>query len=393
LGEGVTATATAKGRQTGAGAGAVRVVLTGGGTGGHIYPALAIAAELGAGVVVGYLGTERGLEARVVPEAGIAFYAVPASGVLGKAPAAMARGALGAVAGLGRALSLVRRLRPDVVVGTGGYVTGPVGMAAALAGVPLFILEENARPGVTNRMLARFARHIAVPWAEAAVGFPPSVRTKVVVTGNPVRREVIEADRGEARRRFGLAPDATVLLVVGGSQGAEAINEAVLALVRDREAWPPGAALIWATGPRYHSAVLSRLGEPPPWARIVPYLDDMPQAYAAADLVVARAGAMTVAELTARGVAAVLVPSPNVTGDHQTANARVLAARGAAVMLGERALAGLGSTVRALIADRERLARMASASRALGRPDAAATLASLVLRDAARGRVAPGTRA
>ncbi len=367
----------------------VRVVLTGGGTGGHVYPALAIAAELRGALAVGYLGTARGLEARVVPDGGIPFFAVPATGVLGKSPAAMARGVAAAFSGLARASALLRQLRPDVVVGTGGYVTGPVGLAAALLGIPLFVLEENARPGITNRMLARFARHVAVPWAEAAAGFPPSVRTKVVVTGNPVRREVVTADRQGARAAFDLDPEAPVLLVVGGSLGAEAINEAVLALVRRAGAWPGGAQLLWATGPAYHEGIVRRLGEAPAWARILPYLHDMPQAYAAADVVVARAGAMTVAEITARGVPAVLVPSPNVTGDHQTANARVLAERGAAVLVPESRLADLGDRVRTLLEDAGRREAMAAASRALGRPDAAATLAALVVRDGARQRVGP----
>ncbi len=364
----------------------MRVVLTGGGTGGHVYPALAIAAELRGAEAVGYLGTAGGLEARVVPAEGIAFFAVPATGVLGKSPAAMAHGVVAATAGFARAGRILGRLRPDVVVGTGGYVTGPVGLAAALRGISLFVLEENARPGVTNRMLARFARHIAVPWAEAAAGFPPSVRSKVLVTGNPVRREVVAADRTAARQAFDLPAEAAVLLVVGGSQGAAAINEAVLRLVRPGGGWPEGAHLVWATGPRYHDAILARLGETPAWARILPYLHDMPQAYAAADLVVARAGAMTVAELTARGVPAILVPSPNVTGDHQTANARVLAERGAAVLLAEERLSEIGPRVSDLLTAPERLRAMAQASRALGRPDAAATLAALVVRDGAHPR-------
>lgn len=362
----------------------VRVVLTGGGTGGHVYPALAIAAELGPGAVVGYLGTARGLEARLVPEAGLPFYPVPATGALGKGAGALPGAALRALRGWAHALRLIRRLRPDVVVGTGGYVTGPVGLAAVTAGIPLFILEENARPGLTNRMLARFARHVAVPWAEAAAGFPPRVRTKVVVTGNPVRREVVEADRAAARAALGLDPQAPVVVVVGGSQGAQAINEQVLALVRERELWPAPAQLVWATGPRYHASLLARLGEVPAWAHVVPYIDDMPAAYAAADVVVARAGAMTVAEITARGVPAVLVPSPNVTADHQTANARVLADRGAALLLPEGALPALGPTLRELLADPGRRAEMARASRSLGRPDAAAVLAALVVRDAGR---------
>lgn len=368
------------------GARAPRVVLTGGGTGGHIYPALAIAAELAPGSVVGYLGTARGLESRVVPAAGIPFFAVPARGVLGKSPSAMVRGVLAAASGLGRAWRILGRLRPDVVVGTGGYVTGPVGLAAAMRGIPLCILEENAHPGITNRLLARVARHIAVPWAEAAAGFPPSARNKVVVTGNPVRREVVTAQRGASRAMFSLGAASTVLLVVGGSQGAQALNEAVLSLVQGSGMWPAGAELVWVTGPRYHAGVLARLGDKaPPWCHVIDYLQDMPSAYAAADVVVARAGAMTVAEITARGVPAVLVPSPNVTGDHQTANARVLAERGAGVLLPEGSLDGLGAVVRDLLSDGARRQAMAQACRALGRPDAAATVAALVVRDAGRG--------
>lgn len=357
----------------------LRVVLTGGGTGGHVYPALAVAEGLDDASVVGYIGAKRGLETRIVPESGIELYTLEASGVIGKRPDAALRGGLEAVRAIRMARRLLRERRAEVVLGTGGYVTGPVGVAAKLEGIPLIVLEENAIPGVTNRLLGRLATVVAVPWEDARQAFPKSVRGRIVVTGNPVRGRVLTASRAEGRRAFNLPENAHVVLVFGGSQGAQALNRVGRALTESGRL-PADTYVVWACGVRYFDELFREMGGAPGGRlRLLPYLDDMPAALAAADLAVTRAGAMTLAELTARGLPSVLIPSPNVTHDHQTANARVLARRGAARVVAETSLSQTPAVVGALLNSPDALSEMARAAVALGRPGAAAHLRDVTL--------------
>ena len=363
-----------------------RILLTGGGTGGHIYPALAVVEVLGLEAVAGYVGSPRGLEARVVPDAGLELVTLETSGVMGKSVSGKLRGAARAARAVGRARQILRDRRPDAVLGTGGYVTGPVGVAAWLEGIPLIILEENAIPGVTNRLLGHVAHRVAVPWEEAREGFPASVRPRVVVTGNPVRTRVLAVSREEARRELGLPARSRTVLLFGGSQGAAELNR-VGRMLAQSGSLPEDTFLVWASGVRYFEEVSRALGDrASSRVRLVPYLDDMPAALAVADLAVTRAGAVTLAELTARGVPSILIPSPNVTSDHQTANARVLARRGAARLVTEDSLRQVRPIVRDLLDRPETLKEMAQAAEALGRPDAARKLADLVLKAAEMGR-------
>ncbi|HEY8489265.1 MAG TPA: undecaprenyldiphospho-muramoylpentapeptide beta-N-acetylglucosaminyltransferase, partial [Thermaerobacter sp.] len=298
----------------------MRVLLTGGGTGGHIYPALAIAVELKRrvpGCEMLYVGTREGLESRIVPRAGLAFATISARGLMRKGPRELVAGILALSRGLIQADRIVARFRPDVVVGTGGYVAAPVALAAVRRRVPVVIQEQNAVPGATNRLLARWAQAVCVPFAEAARFFPEGAR--VVVTGNPVRPEIVAARREEARARLGLDGTEPVVLVTGGSRGAERVNRAALELAVAVAGWARGV-LLWASGERYHGEMAAGLArrlaevgcDPGPRVRLFPYIDDMPTAYAAADLYIGRAGATTLAEITARGLPAVLVPSPHV---------------------------------------------------------------------------------
>lgn len=369
-----------------------RVLLTGGGTGGHIYPALAVAEVLGREAICGYIGSPGGLEARIVPDAGLELIPLEASGVIGKRPDAAMRGALRAGRAILGARRILRERRPDVILGTGGYVTGPVGVAARLERIPMVILEENAIPGVTNRLLGRMAAAVAVPWEDARATFPGGVRPKVRVTGNPVRARVLTVSRVEGRKAFDLPESGRVVLIFGGSQGAAALNR-VGDMLAGRGMIPDDTYLVWACGVRYFTEVSEQLGSAAgDRVRLVPYLDDMPSALAAADVAVTRAGAMTVAELTARGLPSVLIPSPNVTHDHQTANARVLVRHGAAVMVAEDALSHVRSVVRDLLEDGGMLAEMGRSARELGRPDAARKLSEVVL-EAARRKDSRGTTA
>ena len=321
---------------------ALRVLVTGGGTGGHIYPAVAIARELqrrGAGALL-FVGARGGMEERLVPEAGFELVTLPTSGLVRKRPHEAALALLRLAAATAGALSVLRRFRPDVVVGTGGYAAGPVGLAARVLGVPLVLQEQNAVPGVTNRWLARFAACVAVPYAEARARFPAG--TRLMLAGNPVRSEVAAVGAGavsrtEARRRLGLPDRVRVVLMMAGSRGS-AVFARLFAEMLPHLGW---GHLFFVSGRDHHAAAEAALRRVPGApVTLVPYLSAMPDGWAAVDLVVCRAGAMTLAELAAVGRPAVLIPSPHVTHHHQEANAQVFAQAGAAEVLGEKGLDG-----------------------------------------------------
>lgn len=365
----------------------MRVVLTGGGTAGHISPALAIAEALqarpGDSIDIHYIGMGGGLEQKLVPRAGLPFHAVHAGGLLKPGLWSKVVGGLRAARGLWQSYITLGRLAPDVVVGTGGYVSGPVGLAAAWRSIPLVLLEPDVWPGLTNRMLARRAHTVMVPYAEAVKHLPEGTRVKV--TGTPVRPSLVGADRTEARRRLGLDPEWTVLLAFGGSLGAPAINR-LMTLVWPTLAAEPTWAVIWATGPRHFASVAPSLTPPPDdhRLRVVDYWHEMDWAFAAADVLVGRAGANTCAEAQARGVPALLVPSPYVTGDHQRKNAEYLAGHGAALVVLEDRIEteGLASLV-GLLRDADVRRRMGLAARAMFRPDAMTRILDTILAAAA----------
>src|SRR5690606_25001436 len=383
----------------------LRVLIAAGGTGGHIYPGITIAETLKArrpDTEILFVGTQRGLEADIVPRAGFAFAAIPAHYLRRRLSLDVLRTGWTALRGVVEAARIVRRFRPHVAVGTGGYVSGPAMAAALLMRVPVVLQEQNAYPGLTNRLLGRFAACVALghPEAKAYLGGG----TGVVVTGNPIRRDVLTATREAGLSKFGLDPDRKTLLVFGGSQGGRSINQALLVaapLLMDRL----GIQILHQTGKAGFAAVVEeaerrmRAAAPgTPVVRldpehvvlgrwpVVPYIDDMPAPYAAADLVVSRAGAITLAEITARGLPAILVPYPFAAEGHQDANARALAQAGAASVVQDKDLDGDGlvAQVSALMENPGRLARMSMASRALARPEAAEHIADLIER-AARG--------
>jgi UDP-N-acetylglucosamine--N-acetylmuramyl-(pentapeptide) pyrophosphoryl-undecaprenol N-acetylglucosamine transferase len=346
----------------------MRIVIAGGGTGGHLYPGLALAHEfmrLRPGSSVLFVGTERGLEARVVPREGFELATIRVRGIVG-------RGVWRAVAtlvrlpvALAQAWAVLRRFRPDLVVGVGGYAAGPTIVAARLTRRAVVLLEQNVLPGLTTRLLAPLADVVVAAFEDSRA----ACRGQVEVLGNPVRRAVVAAGRTAL-------PDAPALLVFGGSQGAVAINRAVTGAL-GRLAAIRGLSIVHQTGPTDHATTQRAYAAAGVTAKVEPYLDDMGAAYASAALVVSRAGATTVAELTACGRPAVLIPYPHAAHGHQERNARALEAAGAAQVILERDLSGerLGEVVAELLGDRPRLARMAEASRALGRPDAGEEIA------------------
>ncbi len=371
----------------------VRVLLTGGGTGGHVYPGLAVAEQLrrlAPDAEIGFVGTRRGIEATLVPRAGWPLATVPASGFRGLGMVARLRFLLNFAAGGLASLGLLLRRRPDVVLGTGGYVSAPVIAAARLLGIRCAVQEQNAIPGSVNRLVGRWARRAYLGFAGAARWFPAG---RCVATGNPVRAAMAAA-AGQAPSAGGTQGAGRHVLVFGGSGGAATLNRAV---AQAAAAWDARVDLtvLAQTGPREFAAVRDAVAAVAPAGRVtvVPYIDDMAAQLARADLVVCRAGAMTLAELHCLGRPAVLVPFPHATDDHQTRNARDCEQAGAAVVVPDAECDGprLDALVTGLLADPSRLAAMAAAASALGRPQAAAVIAAdlLALAGHPAGRAQP----
>jgi len=344
---------------------ALSVLVMAGGTGGHVFPALAVARQLESeGARVVWLGTPDSFESRLIPDTGIQFHEVPVRGLRGKgwlgwvqAPFALTRALL-------LALRALRELSPDLVLGMGGYATGPGGVAARLLGKPLVIHEQNAVPGLTNRLLARIATRVLEAFP---CSFPASRRARH--TGNPVREEVVELPAPEQRLTGRSGP--LRLLVLGGSQGARVLNEVVPAAIAGladpaivEVRHQTGEAYLEDTRERYHRAGIA--------AEPVAFIEDVAGAYGWADLVVCRAGALTISELAVAGVASVLVPFPYAVDDHQTRNGLYLANAQAAVLIDQSDLNAtrLGSLLAEFHGARERLLRMAVAARRLGIPTA-----------------------
>jgi len=351
------------------------VLIMAGGTGGHVFPALAVARELGERQrEVIWLGTRRGIEARLVPAAGIRIEWIEIEGLRGRGIGRWLTAPLRLARAVAQALAVLRRTRPGVVLGCGGFASGPGGLAAWLTRTPLVIHEQNAIAGMTNRWLARFA-------SATAEAFPGSLggRRPALVTGNPVRREI--ESLAPPVERFAGRSGPLQLFVFGGSQGAAALNRLVpRALARLPAADRP--AVLHQTGARDHEATVALYRELGLEADVRAFVDDMAGTYAAADLAIGRAGALTVSELAAAGLGALLVPFPAAVDDHQTKNAEVLARAGAAVVQAESGLTeerlaqGLGELLQG---GRARLLAMAEAARACAHPGAAARLAELCL--------------
>jgi UDP-N-acetylglucosamine--N-acetylmuramyl-(pentapeptide) pyrophosphoryl-undecaprenol N-acetylglucosamine transferase len=349
------------------------VLIAAGGTAGHVVPALAIADALRArGAHVEFAGGERA-EAELVPAAGYPFHPLAVAGLDRRNPLKAARAVGLAAAAVGRARRLVRDVGADVVLGGGGYVAGPVGLAAVTRRVPLVLTEADSHLGIANRMLARFARRVFL-------AFPIEGRSGEAyeVVGRPIPAGTAGADRAAARERFGIGPDERCLLVFGGSLGARSLNEAAVEAF-GREA---PFAVLHASGRRDHDELRRRLDElgAPAHYRLHPYIEPFADAYAAADFAAARSGG-SVFEIAAAGLPSILVPYPHATADHQSGNARWLADGGAAVLVPDRELDAerLRAEATALAADPERLERMAAAARSLARPDAADRVAEAIL--------------
>ena len=351
------------------------VVIMAGGTGGHIFPALAVANVLqGRGHAVTWIGTRQGLEAKLVPEAGIPIEWIEVGGVRGKGIATLLKSPFVLARAMIQALRILRRLQPVAALGMGGFASGPGGIAARLSGCPLVLHEQNAVPGLTNRVLS----HVAARVMEGFPGsFPASRRAEYV--GNPVRTAI--SSLPSPAERFADRNGAPRLLVLGGSQGARVLNETLpLTVARLDASTRPE---VWhQTGVRDVETVAAAYREQGIEARVTAFIDDMAEAYAWADLAVCRAGALTVAELTAAGLGAVLVPFAAAVDDHQTRNAGFLTQSGAAERMPQDkfSVETLVPRLQRLLADRNRLLSMAMRARTLARNDAAERVADVCLR-------------
>jgi UDP-N-acetylglucosamine--N-acetylmuramyl-(pentapeptide) pyrophosphoryl-undecaprenol N-acetylglucosamine transferase len=350
----------------------LRIVIAGGGTGGHLFPGVAVARELlrrQPDAVVTFAGTAHGIEARAVPREGFALDTIRSFGLKGKSVSALVKGVLTLPLSAWDAWRVVATRRPSVVVGVGGYSSGPIVLMAWLRGVPTLLHEQNAQPGLTNRLLARVARAVAVTFEGSLARFG----AKAFVSGNPVRPRFLQA--------AGEPAGARKVLIFGGSQGAHAINVAMVEAARElaRSSAPPdvthqtGRADLALVREGYQRAGLA--------ARIEPFIENMDEEMTAASLIVSRAGSTTLAEIAAVGRAALLVPLPTATDDHQRRNAEALVRAGAAEMLEQREMTGatLATRILALLDDDARRAALASRVKTLAKPDAASVIVDRVL--------------
>jgi UDP-N-acetylglucosamine--N-acetylmuramyl-(pentapeptide) pyrophosphoryl-undecaprenol N-acetylglucosamine transferase len=345
----------------------MRVIFAGGGTGGHLFPGLAVAREFqrrDAMTEILFVGTDKGIEARVLPREGFPLETITVKGLKGRGVRGLLDALYGIPAGLLQSLGIVKRFRPDCILGLGGYASGPLLLAAKLRGIRCAIMEQNLQPGFTNKVLARFVDKIFTSYRETASYLPSE---KVLETGNPVRwQRLPDAPKGE---KF-------TLLIFGGSAGAHRINMAVLDALKQMTDLASQLRIVHQTGAADFPAISKAYQALPFDAEALPFIDTMDDAYARADLVLCRAGATTVAELTAFGKAAILIPYPYAIYDHQRWNAQALADKGAAEMMLDQELNGaaLAVRLRAYVADQKKIELMARAALAMGRPEAAARI-------------------
>ncbi len=354
----------------------MRVIMTGGGTGGHIYPAVAIADEIkrcDKNAEILFVGAEIGMERDLVPKCGYDIELIPADGFNRQRLMSNFAVAKKVISGTAKAKRIIKDFKPDVVIGTGGYASAPVIKTAQRMNIPTYIHEQNAFPGMSNKLQEKKARRVFLGFGAAGQYF--RYPEKHVVCGNPVREDFIKVDREKARSELGIKPDEFVMLAFGGSQGAGRVNKAMMKVI---EAFNgvEGIKIFLGTGSYYYDVILKEFEtsgiELQRNICIMEYIDDMPKYLAASDLMVGRSGALTVAEVTVCGVPAIFIPSPNVTGNHQFFNAKAVADNGGAIIIEEKDLDNdlLISTIHRLKNDREVLKTMAQKSRESAFPEA-----------------------
>lgn len=368
----------------------MRLVIAGGGTGGHVYPGLAVAAEMqleDLEAEILFIGTERGLEAALVPKAKFNFCPIHARGIQRRLSWRILPVLFENLQGFFEARRILKEFEPDVVLGVGGYASAAGVFAAWTMGIPTVIHEQNVFPGITNRLLARLAGRVLVSNPDCLPHFPK--RPDAEVVGNPIRHSILRVGKELAVRKLELSPQKITILVFGGSQGAASINRAMVDAIRRLRIMNARFQVIFVTGPAHYEETAKALRGSLVDVRVMPYLDEMPMALGAADLVVCRAGATTVAEITAKGIPAVLIPFPFATGNHQEYNARSLVEAGGSWMIRDSELTGggLAEIIKEVLQDPTRLEAMSEAMRKLGVPNAAELIVG-VLRESAGRRKA-----
>ncbi len=341
----------------------MKIAIVGGGTGGHVYPGIAVAQAWKDRAEIVFLGQKNKFEGQVVPQAGFQLIPIAASPISRKISLSLFKTGWSLLLGTLQSFRFLRKFKPDIILGTGGYVAAPALMGAVFLKIPIIIHEQNAYPSLTNRLLARAAKVVCISLPPAGKHF--SRAKKVIITGNPVRSAIFNYDRKKAREELGLADQDQLVLIAGGSQGARSVNRAVVRWLKNNEI-KKNWKIVHATGRNNYSEVLAyynKIGVNPEeksYLQMLPYIENMGQFMAAADLFVGRSGATTVSEIIARGIPAILIPYPFAAEDHQTANARFLEENGSAIILPDEELeAGkLASLVEELLNDRKRLEKM-----------------------------------
>lgn len=361
----------------------MRILLSGGGTGGHIYPALALMRRIKAihpDAEFLYVGTERGLESTIVPKAGVAFRSVEIQGLRRSLSLENLKTLYLMLTSVQKSKKIIKEFNPDVVLGTGGYVCAPVLFAASRLGIPTIIHEQNSVAGVTNKFLARFVDRIAICFEDVRNDFAKYSR-KVVYTGNPRAQEVVASTEQASLTEYGLDDNLPTVLVFGGSRGAEKINQSMVeaAAAFSGKAWQA----ILVTGERHFDKIQKQITSQIPDVenvKVVPYVDNMPALFRKVAVVICRSGATTLTELTALGIPSVLIPSPYVTANHQLKNAESLAKNGAAMIIEETELSGerLFDAIEELLSDAAKREKMSVRAIELGVPDAADRLFSVM---------------
>jgi UDP-N-acetylglucosamine--N-acetylmuramyl-(pentapeptide) pyrophosphoryl-undecaprenol N-acetylglucosamine transferase len=360
----------------------LKVLIAGGGTAGHINPGLAIAKYIklkSPESEIIFVGTERGLETRLVPREGFELKIIKVRGFRRKLSKDTFIAFKEMFQGLAEARRIIKGFKPDMVIGTGGYVCGPVVFSAALQKIPTLIHEQNAFPGVTNRILSRFSNITAISFKESEKFFKGA--KKIMLTGNPIRKEMLEIERSKARESLKVDKSNPLVVIFGGSLGAEKINQSVVDMLKT--CYREGAfRIIYATGEKQYKNIMERLeGLSFPSVQVLPYIFDMAGVMAAADLVVCRAGAITISELTALSVPSIMIPSPYVTANHQEHNAKALEKHGAALVILEKDLDGelLHKKINDTIKNKSKLKEMSKNAGVVGVRDAAEKIYSLVM--------------
>ena len=361
----------------------MRVVVSGGGTGGHIYPALAFMRYLEKQEDVEYLyiGTKRGLESKIVPQAGYAFESIKIEGLKRSLSLENLKTAYYMVTSVIKARKILKEFKPDVVIGTGGYVCAPVLFAASLLKIPTIIHEQNSVAGVTNKFLAKWVNKIAICFEDVKKDFA-SYSDKVVLTGNPRGQEVVEIKKNpEYLASIGVQTDLPIVVIFGGSRGSERMNEVFVEALEGFE--DKNYHVIMVTGEVHYDKInnqITKLEKSLPNVSVFPYIKDMPQLFQNVDLVVCRSGATTLTELTALGLASILIPSPYVTNNHQEANARSLVDQGAASMILEKELNAqtMLAEIDHILLDSHKKEAMAASAKKMEITDASSRLTSMI---------------